>query len=226
MPGPGTLLLAVAAAAGAIGLAVLAAALLAQGAEERDLATRLRLLLRPAAPLGGDKRVRTHGLLRPVVRLGEALRDSAIISPKEVAGFQRAMAAAGYDPRHAVPLFLGAKALLLVALPLAALAQTTTGPVATNTALPRPPPGGGPRASAATPSPSSWLCVTMAPCRSSSTASQPRATAAQMRLAMCSKAASSTWPLGQADAAMGTSTSAPTSSASCKKAPSAEPVPR
>jgi signal recognition particle receptor subunit beta len=33
----------------------------------------------------------------------------------------------------------------------AALAQTTTGPVATNTALPRPPPGGGPRASAATP---------------------------------------------------------------------------
>jgi tight adherence protein C len=119
---PAILLLAVGAAGGAIGLAVLAGALLAQGAEERDLATRLRLLLRPAAPAGGEKRVKARGLLRPVVRLGETLRDSALISAKEVARFQRAITAAGLDPRHAVPLFIGAKALLLLTLPAAAVA--------------------------------------------------------------------------------------------------------
>ena len=42
------------------------------------------------------------------------------------------------------------------------------------------------------------LRVTIAPCRSSRTPSQPAATASQMRPAMCSKAASSTGPLGQA----------------------------
>ena len=42
------------------------------------------------------------------------------------------------------------------------------------------------------------VCVTIAPCRSSSTASQPCATASQMRPAISSKAASSTGPLGQA----------------------------
>ena len=36
-------------------------------------------------------------------------------------------------------------------------------------------------ARSSSPSPSSWLCVTIAPCRSSSIASQPRATASQMR---------------------------------------------
>jgi hypothetical protein len=41
------------------------------------------------------------------------------------------------------------------------------------------------------PSPSSWVCVTMAPCRSSSTASQPARHRRQMRPAMCSNAASS-----------------------------------
>ncbi len=121
MPPLATLLLALGAAGGAVGLAALAAALLAQGAEERDLASRLRLLLRPPLP-GAERTVRARGLLRPVQRLGEALRDSAIVSVKEVAGFQRAMAAAGLDPRQAVAVFLGAKALLVLLLPAAALA--------------------------------------------------------------------------------------------------------
>ena len=76
------------------------------------------------------------------------------------------------------------------------------------------------------PSPSSWLCVTMAPCKSSSTPSQPCATASQMCCAMWSNAQSSTGPLGHALAAIGTTNSAPALSASSMNAASAEPVPR
>lgn len=53
-----TLLLAAGAAAGAVGLALLAAALLAHGAEERDFGNRLNAVLRPAeqgaAPANGS----------------------------------------------------------------------------------------------------------------------------------------------------------------------------
>jgi hypothetical protein len=48
------------------------------------------------------------------------------------------------------------------------------------------------------PSPSSWLSLTMAPCRSSMTALQPAATASQIRSEIRSKAASATGPLGSA----------------------------
>ncbi len=122
MPPLATLLLALGAAGGAVGLAVLAAALLAQGAEARDLGVRLRLLLRPPSPPGQDRVVAVHRVLRPVLRLGQALRDSALMSAREVAGFQRDLSAAGLEPRQAVPLFIGAKAVLLVLLPLAGLA--------------------------------------------------------------------------------------------------------
>lgn len=58
-------------------------------------------------------------LLSPLVRLGELLRSSALISTKELGEFQRALAAAGLDPRRSVPVFIGVKAALLGALPLA-----------------------------------------------------------------------------------------------------------
>jgi tight adherence protein C len=106
-----TLLLAVGVAGTAVGLAVLAAALLAHLAEERDLGRRLRDVLRPAERTSAAPATRRFaaGLLRPFLRLGEFLRDNAIISAKEIAGFQRTMTAAGLD----------AKAVLLVTLPLA-----------------------------------------------------------------------------------------------------------
>jgi tight adherence protein C len=121
LPQMPTLLLAAGVAGAAVGLAVLAAALLAHLAEERDLGRRLREVVRPAERGGaapGTRRL-ASGMLRPFLRLGEFLRDSAIISGKEVAGFQRAMTAAGLDARRAVPVFLGAKAVLLVGLPVA-----------------------------------------------------------------------------------------------------------
>jgi tight adherence protein C len=118
-----TMLMALGAAGAAITLAVLAATLLAQGAEERDLALRLRAVVRPAerAATGRATRGLAGALARPFRRLGEWLRDSAIISGAEVQEFQRAMAAAGLDPRRSVPVFIGLKAVLMVALPLAAL---------------------------------------------------------------------------------------------------------
>jgi tight adherence protein C len=116
-----TLLLAVGVAGTAVGLAVLAAALLAHLAEERDLGRRLRDVLRPAERTSAAPATRRFaaGLLRPFLRLGEFLRDNAIISAKEIAGFQRTMTAAGLDAQRAVPVFIGAKAVLLVTLPLA-----------------------------------------------------------------------------------------------------------
>ncbi|MFC7478338.1 type II secretion system F family protein [Dankookia sp. GCM10030260] len=121
LPDLPTLLLAAGVAGLAIGLAVLAAALLAHVAEESDLSSRLRDVVRAGEHTGSARSAGSFaaGLLQPFLRLGEILRDSAIISGKEVDGFQRAMMAAGFDARRAVPIFLGAKAVLLGALPLA-----------------------------------------------------------------------------------------------------------
>lgn len=118
-----TWLLAAGAAGGAIGLAILAAALLAHGAEDQDLSSRMRAVLRPAEPAVPARAAAGlgRGLLRPFLRLGEALRAKAIISAKEVAEFQHAMTAAGLDARRAVPIFIGLKAVLLVVLPMLGL---------------------------------------------------------------------------------------------------------
>ncbi|MBL6457161.1 type II secretion system F family protein [Belnapia sp. T6] len=124
LPDAETLLLAAAAAGAAIGLALLAAALLAQGAEEGDLGRRLQSVLQPelqgaAAPRAGAGL--GARLARPLLWLGQMLRDSAVVSPKEIEEFARAMTAAGLDARRAVPFFLGAKVVALVALPLGGL---------------------------------------------------------------------------------------------------------
>jgi tight adherence protein C len=121
LPQLATLLLAVGAAGGAICLAIFAAALLAHGAEDRDFSSRLKAVIRPADPAAAaPPRAVGALLLRPVLRLGEILRDSALVSGREIDEFQRMMSAAGLDPRRAVPVFIGVKAVLLVALPLAA----------------------------------------------------------------------------------------------------------
>ncbi|MDI3307783.1 MAG: type II secretion system F family protein [Acetobacteraceae bacterium] len=124
MPGLQTLLLAAGATGGAIGLAVLAAALLARGAEERDLASRMRVVVRPLerAATEGSRPGLGAAVMAPILKLGEKLRDSAFISEKDVREFQQAVAAAGLDARRAVPAFIGVKAVLLVLLPLAAFA--------------------------------------------------------------------------------------------------------
>jgi tight adherence protein C len=118
----GTMMLALAAALGATSLAVVAAVLLGRVAEDRDLAGRMRAVIRPSersdAERGGSLGL---SLAAPLLRLGEILRDSALVSAHELAEFQRALAAAGLNPRQAVPFFLGAKATAIVGLPALAL---------------------------------------------------------------------------------------------------------
>ena len=119
-----TLFLAALAGGGAIGLAAIAAAVIGRGAEERDLAGRLRAVIRPGEQLLGPGRGSRGGaaaLARPFRRLGEVLRGAAVVSDKDIAEFQRQMAAAGFNPRAAVPTFSGVKATLLVAMPLVGL---------------------------------------------------------------------------------------------------------
>lgn len=123
-PAASVLLLSLGAAGAAIGLAVLAAVLLGRAAEERDMAARMRIVLRPAergaAAAGGGPRL-AAGLLRPVRRLGEALRATALVSAREQEEFQRALAAAGIDPRRGLSVFIGVKALLVGLSPLLGL---------------------------------------------------------------------------------------------------------
>ncbi|MGG5807659.1 type II secretion system F family protein [Falsiroseomonas sp. CW058] len=115
---------ALVAGAMALALAVLAAAMLGRAAEERDLARRLRAVLRPAERRTGAEPGIGAAALRPVAALGEALRARAVVSERETQEFGRALAASGFDPKRAVPAFIGLKALLLLAGPACAFAAT------------------------------------------------------------------------------------------------------
>ena len=115
-------ILPILAVVGAVALAILAAVLLARGAEDRDLESRVQTVLRPpgAAPqvVAGS----ASAAAAPFRRLGEALRNTTIVSDRDIEDFQMAIAAAGLNPRAAVPTFIGVKAVLMVALPVLAYA--------------------------------------------------------------------------------------------------------
>lgn len=117
-----TLILTTLIAAGAIGLAVLAAGLLGRGIEERDMSGRLRNLLNPPTrgPDTGAQKAAAgfSALALPFRRLGELLRSAAIVSDKDIAEFQRQMVSSGLNPRAAVPTFIGIKAVLFLLMPL------------------------------------------------------------------------------------------------------------
>ena len=108
------------AVAAAISLAVLAAVLLARGAEDKDMASRVSGVLRPNAASLVTPAVTGAAAAAPFHRLGEALRNTALVSEKDIADFQIAIAAAGLNPRAAVPTFIGVKAVLMVGLPICA----------------------------------------------------------------------------------------------------------
>ena len=116
----------------AVGLAVIAAVVIARGAEEKDLSTRVRNLARPPSVDIAGQNSAGAAAARPFRRLGEALRNTALVSPKDIDDFQMAVAAAGLNPRAAVPTFIGVKAVLLIGLPLVTvvygLTQDYNGP--------------------------------------------------------------------------------------------------
>lgn len=115
------------AGSGALLLAVIAAFVLGRGAEERDLSGRLRSVVNPSVQVldGQFKRKGVSSLGDPFRRLGEMLRNAAIVSDKDIADFQRQIVAAGYNARVAVPTFIGVKAVLLITAPLAGFIYAT-----------------------------------------------------------------------------------------------------
>lgn len=113
--------LALAAIAGcaALLLAVAAMVLLHREARQRDFAARIRQVTRPAAP-GGGRRASSalHPLAQALQRLGEALRQTALFSAKDIAELERAVGAAGFNPHRAVSTFLGVKLVAVILLPV------------------------------------------------------------------------------------------------------------
>lgn len=109
------------AGGGAVSLALIAALLLGRGAEERDIAGRVRSVMNPTVRTidarGGGSGL--SALAGPFRRLGELLRSAAVVSEKDIADFQRQIVSAGFNARVAVPTFIGVKAVLLILLPLA-----------------------------------------------------------------------------------------------------------
>lgn len=126
------IIIAIVSGLGAVILALAATGILASSAEERDIAGRMKNIVRP-----GDKQATNlvasgaSVLSNPFRQLGEVLRNTALINERDIAEFERAVAAAGLDPRRATPTFIGAKAAAIVVLPLLAYAYTVIADVET-----------------------------------------------------------------------------------------------
>jgi tight adherence protein C len=104
--------------AAAVCLAIIAAILLARSAEDRDIAGRVQSVLRPAQGENGEGGTTLASATAPFRRLGERLRNSTLVSDKDIEEFQLSIAAAGLNPRAAVSTFIGVKAVLLIGLPV------------------------------------------------------------------------------------------------------------
>jgi tight adherence protein C len=121
------LVLVVLVGSAALLLAVVAALVIGRAAEERDLTGRLRAVTNPSVQAidGKLRGGKLSSIGDPFRRLGEVLRNGAIVSEKDIDDFRRQIAAAGFNPRVAVPTFIGVKAVLLVAAPLAGFVFAT-----------------------------------------------------------------------------------------------------
>lgn len=115
-------LLAILAVVGAVVLAIAAAILLARSAEEKDVSVRVQGLLRPELTEVAGERGTLGAAAAPFRRIGEVLRNTALVSEKDIEDFRMAIAAAGMNPRAALPTFIGVKAVMLIGLPLLAFA--------------------------------------------------------------------------------------------------------
>ncbi len=110
------------AVVGAVLLAIGAAVLLGRSAEDRDLAGRVQSVVRPASVEVTAAASRASAAAAPFRRIGEALRNTTLVSDRDIEDFQLAIAAAGLNPRAAVPTFIGVKAVLMISLPVLAYA--------------------------------------------------------------------------------------------------------
>lgn len=114
-----------------LGLILLAAWLSARDSLERRLAGRIASVGKGAAHTG-PRRSQGAGLITGLLRtIGNALGGSALLSDKDRRDLERSVAAAGYRPQQVVPLVIGLKVVLLLAVPAATYGitelQGTTG---------------------------------------------------------------------------------------------------
>ncbi|WP_051328711.1 type II secretion system F family protein [Geminicoccus roseus] len=111
---------AAAASLAALSLSVVVAVVLAHLAEEGDLIRRIRTVMHPPAkgqpPAAASLAVSVASMF---AHLGEALRGTRLVSPQDLAQLERAIAAAGFDPRRAASAFIGVKMVVLLGCPVA-----------------------------------------------------------------------------------------------------------
>lgn len=113
------IVIAVISGLGAVILALAAAGIIASSAEERDIASNMRSMVRaPERKSPNATGPAMHAMLDPFRRLGDAIRNTTLVNEKDIAEFERAVAAAGLDPRGAVPTFIGLKMTAIIVLPL------------------------------------------------------------------------------------------------------------
>lgn len=109
-------------------LILAAAFVLLYGAKsERDIMARMQgTSADPATSASGSAGhpAASGALLDILMGLGERLRHKAIMSEKDILNLERSLMAAGLNPRNAVPMFLGVKAALVVALPVVGYAAS------------------------------------------------------------------------------------------------------
>ena len=97
-------------------LVLLAAWLSARDSVERRLAGRVASLGRGVAEQGSRKSAGA-GIASSVLRaIGNALGGSALLSEKDRRDLERSVAAAGYRPQNVVPIVIGLKVVLLIAI--------------------------------------------------------------------------------------------------------------
>ena len=104
---------------GALLLLIASAASLHHGRRQARVTARIAQV-RKAAGAGGPAggRLTLSGLLR---QLGARIVASGLLSPKNLHAFEQTLASSGFRPSQALPLFLGAKVALLLALPIVGL---------------------------------------------------------------------------------------------------------
>lgn len=103
-----------------------AALLLPACGRAAQLDARIRGLRDGRLPLKDGERERQALWVRVFSAVGQAVLKSGLLSRKAIADLEETMLAAGHRPGPALPLFLGAKLLLVIGLPVFGWALTRT----------------------------------------------------------------------------------------------------
>lgn len=88
--------------------------------QEERLYARLRLVQQSGDQSDNGTATKLPGFLRAITALGEAMARSGLLSSRTIEELQQTLRISGFKGGHGLGLFVGAKLLLMVMLPLAA----------------------------------------------------------------------------------------------------------